>query len=60
MKNSLKFGLFICLFLLTLKMSSCAKKLVFIEELFRHGARYPIYITKEDGTTYATDQNSEG
>ena len=36
------------------------KKLIFIQELFRHGARYPIYPTPTDGSDYATELNSEG
>lgn len=45
-KFPLIFMFFWCLFEQT-------KKLVFIQELFRHGARYPIYPKKNDFSIYA-------
>lgn len=39
----------------------CEKKLIFVQELFRHGARFPIYAAKDvDMTDYALDQHSVG
>ena len=48
MKNIYFFGLVLTL----LSCSVSEKKLIFIQELFRHGARYPIYPSDTDGTEY--------
>ena len=41
-------------------VTSSEKKLIFVQELFRHGARYPIYPTTIDGSDYAINEHSEG
>jgi hypothetical protein len=37
-----------------------AGKLVYVQEVFRHGARYPIYPTTKDGTEYAIEEDRIG
>lgn len=56
MKNIYFFGLVLTL----LSCSVSEKKLIFIQELFRHGARYPIYPSDTDGTEYTDELKSEG
>lgn len=34
--------------------------LIFVQELFRHGARYPIHPSTKDGTEYALADNMAG
>ena len=48
------------LLLLIIQLCHAQKKLIFVQELFRHGARYPIYPKSYDNTTYAIDLNSVG
>lgn len=50
----------ICMCML-IQLCTPKKKLIFVQELFRHGARYPIYAARNvDGTDYAVDQHSVG
>lgn len=51
--------LLICLFCGWLG-SAGSKKLIFVQELFRHGARYPIYASADDGTEYVDELKSDG
>lgn len=40
---------------------SSVKKLIFVQELFRHGARYPIYANRNlDNTDYVFEEHSNG
>ena len=48
------------LVLLSLISNTLASKLVLIQALTRHGARYPIYVDHSDGSDYAKEQNSIG
>lgn len=58
-KNLVCLGLL--LIVLQLQPVSSVKKLIFVQELFRHGARFPIYAAKDvDMTDYALDQHSVG
>ena len=41
-------------------ISLADKRLIFVQELFRHGARYPIYPSQEDNTMFAVEENSVG
>lgn len=45
---------------LLLGLAVCADKLIMVQELFRHGARYPIYPNKFDMSEYALADNSIG
>jgi hypothetical protein len=45
---------------LCLLLSLMAGKLVYVQEVFRHGARYPIYPTTKDGTEYAIEEDRIG
>lgn len=54
---------FVLLFLLVLLNNNSVlaqKKLVFVQELFRHGSRYPIYPRSFDGSDYAAKEHSIG
>lgn len=51
---------FILLIVLVLGFAQAAEKLIMVQELFRHGARYPIYPNKIDGSEYALGENSVG
>ena len=56
MKNIYLLSLIVVLF-------CCAvaeKKLIFIQEMFRHGARYPLYPSAGDKTEYADELKSIG
>lgn len=41
-------------------MVASTAKLVYVQEVFRHGARYPIYPSKADGTDYALLEDRVG
>lgn len=52
-------GLLACIFLMQVTVAQ--KKLIFVQELFRHGARYPIFPTKDlDKTDYVINEHSLG
>lgn len=48
------FGLILLLLVLS------ESKLVMVQSVFRHGARYPIYPNKYDGTIYAVELDKIG
>lgn len=35
-------------------------RLIFVQQVFRHGARYPIYPSPKDGSDFAIQQHAEG
>ena len=39
---------------------SAQDQLLFVQETFRHGARYPIYPSEKDNTMYAVTENKVG
>lgn len=45
---------------LLLLFGTACGKLVYVQEVFRHGARYPIYPNKHDGTEYAVEEDRVG
>lgn len=58
-----KFGLLLAValvFCAFVQVAVAEKKLIFVQELFRHGARYPIYVNSEDGSSYAAQEHSVG
>lgn len=60
MKNS-----HICLFIILVAciigaISQEDPKLIYVQEVFRHGHRYPIYSSKADGSSYIDDIRSSG
>ncbi len=48
-------GLLACIFLMQVTVTQ--KKLIFVQELFRHGARYPIFPTKSLGELTTEGKN---
>jgi len=48
-------------FFLLITVYSQASRLIMVNELFRHGARYPVYPKKDDGSsTYTYAEHSFG
>jgi|JI6StandDraft_1071083.scaffolds.fasta_scaffold253415_1 hypothetical protein len=39
---------------------SQSPRLIFVQQVFRHGARYPIYPSQKDGSDFAIKQHSVG
>jgi len=35
-------------------------RLIMVQQVFRHGARYPIYSSNKDGSAFAVTEHSEG
>lgn len=48
------------LLLLSLISLSCPQKLIFVQQVFRHGHRYPLYASKLDNSTFIEDIRSPG
>ena len=43
-----------------LVVSGLCQKLLMIEEVFRHGARYPLFVSKADGSEFTQQEDSIG
>lgn len=53
--------IFILTLLLIASLASAEEpKLIFVQQVFRHGARYPIYPNDKDGSKFAMEQNAVG
>jgi hypothetical protein len=46
--------------LVVLGVAQTNPKLIYVQEVFRHGARFPIYPSKNDNSYYAKEQRSAG
>lgn len=58
--TSLRLLFLICLATLSVLAQQETRKLIYVQELFRHGARYPIYPKSNDGSNISIIDNSLG
>jgi hypothetical protein len=59
MTNPTKIPILLLIFLLLLSVIH-ARKLKMIHEIFRHGSRYPIYVSEKDSAGYASIEMEVG